>query len=112
MPSASTLTTDDSVLLVQLSDSHLFAEADGTLLGMNTGDSLQRVQDWVRQYVGMAMDWDVNLIVKKEHRPRLRLGSTSLGWTSWLSSRAPQRYDRQLLIKPRPSFSSQGTAHG
>ena len=43
MPSASTLTTDDCVLLVQLSDSHLFAEADGTLLGMNTGDSLQRV---------------------------------------------------------------------
>lgn len=76
------------------------------------GDSLQRVQDWVRQYVGMAMDWDVNLIVKKEHRPRLRLGSTSLGWTSWLSSRAPQRDDRQLLIKPRPSLSSQGTAHG
>jgi hypothetical protein len=26
-----------------VSDSHLFAEADGTLLGMNTCDSLQRV---------------------------------------------------------------------
>ena len=47
MPSASTLTTDDCVLLVQLSDSHLFAEADGTLLGMNTGDSLQRVVELV-----------------------------------------------------------------
>ncbi len=40
-------TTTDSVLLVQLSDSHLFAEADGTLLGMNTCDSLQRVIDCV-----------------------------------------------------------------
>ncbi|NNB46126.1 3',5'-cyclic-AMP phosphodiesterase [Pseudomonas chlororaphis] len=47
MPSASTLTTDDPVLLVQLSDSHLFAEADGTLLGMNTRDSLQRVIELV-----------------------------------------------------------------
>ena len=33
----------DSVLLVQLSDSHLFSEADGRLLGMETRDSLQRV---------------------------------------------------------------------
>jgi type VI secretion system protein ImpH len=76
------------------------------------GDSLQRVQDWVRQYVGVAMDWDINLIVKKDHRPCFRLGSTPLGWTSWLSSRAPQQDDRQLLINPRTSSSSQGPAHG
>jgi hypothetical protein len=31
------------VLLVQLSDSHLFAEADGRLLGMDTADSLRQV---------------------------------------------------------------------
>lgn len=34
---------DSSVLLVQLSDSHLFATADGKLLGMDTQNSLQRV---------------------------------------------------------------------
>ena len=33
----------NSVLLVQLTDSHLFAEADGKLLGLSTGDSLARV---------------------------------------------------------------------
>lgn len=38
-----TFSPDASVLLVQLSDSHLFADADATLLGMNTRDSLQRV---------------------------------------------------------------------
>lgn len=47
MPSAATPSAapsaDSSVLLVQLSDSHLFAEADGRLLGMDTCDSLQRV---------------------------------------------------------------------
>ncbi|KPG95188.1 serine/threonine protein phosphatase [Pseudomonas sp. RIT-PI-q] len=48
MPSVSTLTTADSALLVQLSDSHLFAETDGTLLGMNTRDSLQKVIELVR----------------------------------------------------------------
>ena len=48
MPSVSTLTTADPALLVQISDSHLFAEADGTLLGMNTRDSLQKVIELVR----------------------------------------------------------------
>ncbi|WP_433772056.1 3',5'-cyclic-AMP phosphodiesterase [Pseudomonas putida] len=48
MPSVSTLTTTDTALLVQLSDSHLFAEADAALLGMNTRDSLQKVIDLVR----------------------------------------------------------------
>jgi len=37
----------DSVLLVQLTDSHLFAEAGGKLLGMDTAESLQRVVELV-----------------------------------------------------------------
>ena len=47
MPSVSTLTSADMALLVQLSDSHLFAETDGTLLGMNTRESLQKVIELV-----------------------------------------------------------------
>jgi type VI secretion system protein ImpH len=58
------------------------------------------------------MDWDINLIVKKHHRPRFRLGVTPLGWTSWLSSKVPEQDDRQLLINPRTSSSSQGPVHG
>lgn len=49
MPSHAPLATDSSVLLVQLSDSHLFAEADGKLLGMDTCASLQRVIEQVQQ---------------------------------------------------------------
>nr|WP_314582044.1 3',5'-cyclic-AMP phosphodiesterase [uncultured Pseudomonas sp.] len=45
MPSASL--NSSSVLLVQLSDSHLFAEADGKLLGMTTRRSLEAVVDLV-----------------------------------------------------------------
>ncbi|EWC39225.1 3',5'-cyclic-AMP phosphodiesterase [Pseudomonas stutzeri] len=43
MSGAPLTAVEDSVLLVQLTDSHLFAEADGKLLGMNTCGSLERV---------------------------------------------------------------------
>jgi len=44
----SSLASDRPVLLVQLSDSHLFAEEDGKLLGMNTRDSLEKVIERVQ----------------------------------------------------------------
>lgn len=80
-------------------------------------DSMQRLSAWVRQYAGLALDWDVNLIIKKDHLPGTRLGQNArLGWTSWLSSKTPTHDDRQLVIKPRVAFcaptSSQGSDHG
>lgn len=48
MSRPSSLAPDRPVLLVQLSDSHLFAEADGKLLGMNTRDSLEKVIERVQ----------------------------------------------------------------
>ena len=56
--SSASIPTADSVLLVQLSDSHLFAEAHGTLLGMNTRDSLQRVVERV-----LAEQTSVDLLI-------------------------------------------------
>ena len=47
MPGAPLTTAEDSVLLVQITDSHLFAEADGRLLGLDTHDSLGKVGDLV-----------------------------------------------------------------
>ncbi|HCN46912.1 MAG TPA: 3',5'-cyclic-AMP phosphodiesterase [Pseudomonas sp.] len=47
MPHA-TPSSSAPVRLVQLSDSHLFADGEGALLGMNTRDSLQRVIEQVR----------------------------------------------------------------
>lgn len=49
MPRVPTVTPDAPAVLVQLSDSHLFAEADATLVGMNTRESLQRVIGLVRE---------------------------------------------------------------
>lgn len=48
MSRPSSLASDRPVLLVQLSDSHLFAEEDGKLLGMNTRDSLEKVIERVQ----------------------------------------------------------------
>lgn len=48
VPNVSTLTIDDPVLLVQLTDSHLFADEGGSLVGLNTADSLQQVIELVR----------------------------------------------------------------
>ncbi|WP_256737446.1 3',5'-cyclic-AMP phosphodiesterase [Pseudomonas sp. dw_358] len=47
MPNVPLLPAGSAALLVQLTDSHLFAEAQGKLLGMTTRDSLQRVIELV-----------------------------------------------------------------
>lgn len=63
---------------------------------------MQRLTDWVRQYAGLALDWDVQLIVKKDAVPRLTLGSgAQIGWNSWLISKTPERDDHQLRLSPR-----------
>ena len=60
------------------------------------GATATRLLVWVRNYVGLAMDWDVNLIVKKDQIPPCILGkNTQLGWGSWLRSRSPQQDDSQ-----------------
>ena len=58
MSRPSSLVSDRPVLLVQLSDSHLFAEQDGKLLGMNTHDSLEKVIERVQ-----AEQRDIDLIL-------------------------------------------------
>jgi type VI secretion system protein ImpH len=63
------------------------------------GDSLKRLLDWVRMYCGLALDWEVQLILKKAEVPPLRLGGpTRLGWSTWLASAAPRRDPDQLRI--------------
>ncbi len=48
MPSLIDCPSDRPLTVVQLSDSHLFAEADGCLLGMDTAHSLAKVVDKVQ----------------------------------------------------------------
>jgi type VI secretion system protein ImpH len=65
------------------------------------GDSMARLAAWVRNYAGIALDWDVRLILRKEETPPLRLGrGARLGWTTWPAGAAPSLDPDQLLINP------------
>jgi type VI secretion system protein ImpH len=52
------------------------------------GSSFHRLIPTVRNYVGDALIWDVNLILKADEVPPLQLGRQGrLGWTTWLVPR-------------------------
>lgn len=51
-------------------------------------ESLRRLSDWIRNYLGYEFHWDLQLLLKHEEVPLLRLGSNAgLGWTSWIGVR-------------------------
>ncbi len=64
------------------------------------GASLRRLVDWVNGYAGLALDWDLRLVLRREEVPRLALGGRQLGWTTWLASGPAACDARQLLINP------------
>ena len=68
------------------------------------GDSLLRLQALIRNYVGDQMDWDLNVILKKEEVPPMRLGFVgNLGWTSWITSQTPTTDAGDLILSPPPA---------
>jgi type VI secretion system protein ImpH len=68
---------------------------------MPGGESMERLMAWVKNYVGLSLDWDVRLVLRKEHLPPLRLGgATRMGWSTWLASSAPARDLDQMVINP------------
>lgn len=70
------------------------------------GDSLQRLTDLVRHYVGDALAWDINIVLQKDQVPPLRLGKRArLGRTTWLGKKPRQRDADQLFLTPL-SFTS------
>jgi type VI secretion system protein ImpH len=65
------------------------------------GEHLPRLLALVRNYVGDELAWDVNLILKKEQVPPLKLGAGGrLGWSTWLSSQTPERDADDLYLQP------------
>jgi len=66
------------------------------------GDSLNRVRDLVRNYLGDQLDWDLNPVLAAPEVPKLRLGRGGrLGWTTWLLSRPLCREGDDLKLNPR-----------
>ncbi len=65
------------------------------------GKSILRLRSFVDQYVGLELSWEVQLVLAKEEVPGLTLGRQGeLGWTTWLSSRAPKNHASQLMVDP------------
>jgi len=67
------------------------------------GDSFERVKYWVMNYCGEHFFWDVQLVLKADEVPEMRLGhSGRLGWTSWLKTK-PFAFDAdELILNPPP----------
>ena len=52
------------------------------------GTSFRRLIPIVRNYAGDTLAWDVNLVLKRDQVPAIRLGRQGrLGWTTWLTPR-------------------------
>jgi type VI secretion system protein ImpH len=50
-----------------------------------SGNRLEHLIDWVRNYVGEELEWDVCLILNREEVAQTCLGRQGqLGWTTWL----------------------------
>lgn len=66
------------------------------------GDSLKRLIDWVKNYVGEELAWDVQLILKKEEVPAATLGKSGrLGWSTWTKAKPLPRDADNLILNPR-----------
>lgn len=66
------------------------------------GDSLMRLRDWVKNYIGEELAWDVQLILKKEEVPAAVLGKSGrLGWSTWTKAKPLMRNADNLILNPQ-----------
>jgi len=76
-------------------------DLDSYRLMLPGGQSLKKLVAIVKHYIGIAMAWDVQLILKRAEVPEARLGDYSqLGWTSWLGQRKTQYDADDLVLSP------------
>jgi type VI secretion system protein ImpH len=67
-----------------------------------TGASFRRLCDWIRQYVGEELTWDVQLVLLKEEVPKIQMGAAGrLGWTTWLKTKPFESDAENLVLSPR-----------
>lgn len=75
--------------------------------------SLARLKSIVRNYVGDALDWDVNLVLRAEDVPQAKLGETMrLGQTCWIGDNETTQDADDLYLEPNIQNYSADTAGG
>lgn len=80
------------------------------------GTSFHRLVAVVRNYAGDTMQWDVNLVLRRDEVPRLELGKAGrLGWTSWIGTRGSDTDAADLFLDASADSHAQtldAAAHG
>jgi type VI secretion system protein ImpH len=68
---------------------------------LSEGKSLRRLVDWVRNYVGLEFDWQLQVVLARDEVPLLRLGREGrLGRTAWLGRRLQPTDADDLVLTP------------
>ena len=64
-------------------------------------ESLDAMVAAVRTYVGDELDWDLQLILRKEETPPVKMGDQGqLGWTSWMPPEVVPQDPDDLILRP------------
>ncbi|MCF6252520.1 MAG: type VI secretion system baseplate subunit TssG [Methylococcaceae bacterium] len=65
------------------------------------GGNLKRLISIVKNYIGIELGWDIQLILKKNEVPKACLDNNSqLGWTTWIGERTSQLDADDLILNP------------
>jgi type VI secretion system protein ImpH len=63
-------------------------------------ESLCRFVTWIRNYIGDELSWELNLVLRREEIPEIRLGDSGrLGWTTWLGCREYEKDADNLVLQ-------------
>ena len=63
------------------------------------------LRDWVRQYTGLELQWDVQLVLACDQVPEPRLGRVGrLGVSTWIGRVDPRRDRDELRLRPDTCF--------
>lgn len=66
-----------------------------------SGTAFNRLKHWILNYCGHHFFWDVQLVLKADEVPEVRLGHAGrLGWTSWLKTKPFTADADQLILNP------------
>lgn len=70
---------------------HRFLPTDGS-------GAWRRLKAWVRNYVGLELNWDVQFVLRADQVTAAQLGGGMLGWTTWTNTGAPERDADDVII--------------
>ncbi|MEP6506475.1 MAG: type VI secretion system baseplate subunit TssG [Betaproteobacteria bacterium] len=63
------------------------------------GESMQRLHDWVLNFIGYELSCEMHLVLKTTEVPAVKLGQAgALGWTSWLGPRRQSTDASDLVL--------------